>query len=479
MSYLLKITLILFFALNLYGAENKYEKKYFKQIGTNTIEIIHSYRLSKFWVFERFKIEDGDWQELLDKKVFTNSDEFENFSVDQEKNLLENNYIELSDEVFEKTLNTFDFPMIKNDLWDAKSGWSEAWEVKYAAWISSIDVKTFFRTNNIATDCADVPIALRWIFARIHRLPMASTLSASGMLFSHLSSRKEWKNLSSNPKWNLDKRFLAALKYILANTFTHSLMKDSYPIKININSLLPGTHHLEIRDVMGHTLLVDKIDPEAKSNLVMRMQYSDLPSQVRDLYTSGYWYAMQPREGKGGFLRMRWPVIKNGKWTLLEANKHPMYSQEQYRSGFMRDGEFFSSAIRRNLTKNSNYLNELKDYLSSLNTLLEMRVDVVQKGFEYCKKNDCRPGTNAWEEWSTPSRDKRVVEMIHQIENIIDQSNEEQDKLKEYWINYQERTVFSVENQKIKLKKIAELFLSEKFSSDPRDSVRRRWGLED
>src|SRR5690606_23134363 len=94
-------------------------------------------------------------------------------------------------------------------------------------------------------------------------------------------------------------------------------------------------------------------------------------------------------------------------------------------------------------------INELKQ--SILN-----RIDVVKDGFAFCQNNSCAPGTQAWEDWSTPSRDKQLNLKVQTIESTIRdfdsefgfiiQDSQETGKLRKLYSEALENTIFNIEN---------------------------------
>jgi hypothetical protein len=116
----------------------------------------------------------------------------------------------------------------------------------------------FFYKNKVATDCADVAIAARWIFARIHKMPAAQTLAEPNVLFSNESFRNAWSDLPTHEDWTQDQLFRVALDYVLDNTYTHTLWKDSCSIHISQPTFLWHTPLKFIRFQWPHDALYEK-----------------------------------------------------------------------------------------------------------------------------------------------------------------------------------------------------------------------------
>ncbi|MDP2968857.1 MAG: hypothetical protein Q8P64_06590, partial [Deltaproteobacteria bacterium] len=53
--------------------------------------------------------------------------------------------------------------------------WTAEEESNFARWVEANLTEDFFIRHNIPVDCADVPYAVRWIYARIAGLPAGAT----------------------------------------------------------------------------------------------------------------------------------------------------------------------------------------------------------------------------------------------------------------------------------------------------------------
>ena len=73
--------------------------------------------------------------------------------------------------------------------------WTVEEEYQFGKWVDEHITEDFFIRFKIPTDCADVPYAIRWIYARIAHLPAAAT-TKDGKLIGHWS--KNWKHLPTH-----------------------------------------------------------------------------------------------------------------------------------------------------------------------------------------------------------------------------------------------------------------------------------------
>lgn len=359
-------------------------------------------------------------------------------------------------------------------LWTATEKWSLEWEDKWAHWIASeVDID-FFTKYKLATDCADVEYALRWIFARNNGLEMAARLKGSGDFFTHRSVRDAWKALPTAEKWYEDRRFMAALNYLLPMTFTHTLMQDSYPVLINRDALKPGAFHLEIHGTSGHTQVIYRTQSEDPFLMLPFLIFqSTTPRAIRQMMSDGFWQMMPAIPDNRGLRRMRWPDFSKGEPNLIPAEAMPFYSNEQFDPSFFRLGvtSFYEEVYLR--LKPDLKMNQVAiEGLKSLQQALKERRQVVVDGFQFCKSNPCPKGSGGYDSWSTPSRDHRVTELILQIDAILYRFGETQTVSELLGVPFLE-----IEGITYKLREIMAAWRAGTFSSDPNESVARRWGL--
>ena len=141
--------------------------------------------------------------------------------------------------------------------------WDE--EVKYGQWLHKTAAEDMLVGSGVLVDCADFAITLRWIYAHDHNLPAADQLAGSGELYGSWQSTRSWDRLPTNTDWKKDERFKAALRYLLLNSYTHSLQGDLYPVQINSEFVTFGTIYLTIFQQSGHTRTIFDIGPSKNS----------------------------------------------------------------------------------------------------------------------------------------------------------------------------------------------------------------------
>lgn len=455
-------------------------------------------RLENQFIIEVFQRAADGWQDRVSRLYFTNAQDVRDYLTRNEQQ-----YLVSADQEF---LDLVDLPQSQSfakadgdaafffshrgqelkgaqqktwaaskGLWDAEHPWDLGWEQKFSAWISSQVDEAFFQKYNISTDCADVAYALRWIFARENKLEMASRLSGSGDYFTHRSLRAAWASLPTAAEWHKDRRFLAALNYMLVNTYTHSLMADSYPIQITRVAIAPGVYHLDLFKSTGHTQVIYRTDEQPGILLPFLVIQSTVPRQVRALSVQGFWYGALPKENKAGLLRMRWPVFKRGSVTLQAAALMPYSSKEQYAADFpQKPGRPYNQEVYLRLNPQLDFQKVIVEALKSIQAMFLDRIQVVNEGFEFCQKNNCATGTSGYEDWSTPTRDQRILDLDKQIQLIAESVS---------GANTDAETVMTTPflnhfGELYSLKALLVIWRGGAFSSVPTDVPEKRWGLQ-
>lgn len=358
-------------------------------------------------------------------------------------------------------------------LWTVTQEWDETWEDRYTEWMSANLTTDFFYNKNIPTDCADVPVTYRWIFAFLNGLPAGNKLSGSGRLFTQDSAPTSWQNLPTHENWWENQRFLKAIEYLHDNTFTGSVFYDLYPVAITPRAVSAGAVWL-INSY--HTYNVGQSDQQASEWL--KWYSSTVPRKIRKLYL-GSFSGSQPTYDYNGFQRPRWVKKVNNVWTMVAPESMPWYSLEQYDSSFVTDPEQFEEKVYERLfsaqlppeQKYSNYVN-------ALYSQFDWRVYVVEDGYNYCFPNGCPEGSASYENYSTPSRDSRILSLILKIENLLTEHNIPE--LHADWSyvlnNYYLRITSDSESRYIYYHELIRIWKSQLYSSDPNQSILVRWG---
>jgi len=367
----------------------------------------------------------------------------------------------------------------KKGLWRAKESWSEEWEDKYAQWVAAEVPTTFFKDLNLLVDCADVVYALRFIFSRIHQLRFGVRLAGSGILFTHAAYDSRWSKLPTDEDWKKDQRFLKALNFLLENTYTKSLLDDSYPVKVTPEYITPGTHFLDFTTYVNaaHTWIVFKTPQSAPEERALIMACASQPRQTWVLMTTPFLdSATEMPQARGGFMRLRW--INAQGTALVSAPKMPGYSLEQFSPEFISEQGSLGLSTQFRISSTPDIELLFHHHLDGILQSLQARSYLVLNAQFNCtgtRTTECAPGSQRYDDYSTPSRDRRLANHIAVARELMRRYGA---PLQRIWANWTKITPVTVQGRNLRMSEIIEIWDQQKFSSDPRDSVLRRWGLE-
>ncbi|MFT6070414.1 MAG: hypothetical protein ACJAT2_000786 [Bacteriovoracaceae bacterium] len=457
--FLLIISLLA--SLGLSASEYKWQLK-----EDGKIRFAIAYEIDGSWQLDQFVAKDGDFQERTSSKRFSSLEDIEEKLKSFSK----------TDKITYEVYEDMD-PARNKRLWKATETWSMKWEVKYAEWLRDNLTTDFFVEYGIETDCADVIIGLRWIFSRIHKLPAANTMAGSDKIFSNEDMLRSWKKLPTHETWHKDKLFMTALNYLMNNTYTHSVWKDSYPIKISSESLLEGTFFLNLEDVSGHVRIVAKTNFASLTEIPLIMRASTVPRGLRRLSEEVFLNFERPLVDSSGFRAMRWAVKDGRDFELKPGKTHISYGLQQYDDDFVGEGESFAlgvfKAVRPDFSKEILINAGLKDVLETL----EFRKSVVLEGYEACRVVDCSPGTAGYDAYSTPSRDSKIRKLFNSLDLLVESLIPVFPKMKERWLEALRKEKFTVLGTTINMDQARYLFKEGQVSFDPRDPLNARWTI--
>lgn len=415
------------------------------------------------WVIDEFQITEGHLQEKINTWRYSTINDY------QEK-ILELKAIEAENGFKTSTKDFVETENLIKKLWVTKAEWNTGWENKFAEFIESEVDQSFFTQYNISTDCADAMIALRWIFARIHGLAMGSTLAGSGVLITNESFKNSWNNLPRSEVWYEDQAFLTAIDYIMDNAYTNSLWADSFPVAIKDEYLHAGTFFLYKTNeyISGHTQII------LRSEKKFIIAESTVPRRVRDLVVRNF-YPPTPVKDYSGLRTFKWLKKDiNGKKYLLAEKDHPNYSQEQYDSALEDEFGSFHNAVFYRLGLKYNYRKHIRNLKQMLKNQLKTRVDIIKDGFEVCSRENCSPGTANYENWSTPSRDKRIKEAFFVMNKTVEKMSGKM--FKRRYVRYLKSKKLKLDKgKKMSYQELQDIFLNDHFSSDPTRPIADRW----
>ncbi|HET7688536.1 MAG TPA: hypothetical protein VFK46_07875 [Candidatus Macondimonas sp.] len=359
-------------------------------------------------------------------------------------------------------------PEHPDQVWQVGANrWDTAAEQRFAAWVEQTITEDFFLRYRIPVDCADVPYAIRWIYARMAHLPAAATLG-DGRLLGHWST--DWGQLPTHREWHRDERFRAALSRMLAATSTRTLPDDTYPIRITPDSLRPGALFLI---AASHAGMIGRIVHDGSTIHPIQIWEATLPRKIRKISEREFFATIPDPNTGSGLTRFRWPVFRHGRWQYLPVAEHPDYAMEQYLPGFCREGEQFDEAVARRIGSTPSAPQDRAEKLiQTLRRSLEDRVPIVLEGYDRCKDGGCPEGSFLWEVYSTPGRDSRITLLIQHLERLVESGQLDQEALRS---RMAEIVIPIAEGMTVSL--AAVVANHHWLSHAPGDSIEARWGL--
>lgn len=118
--------------------------------------------------------------------------------------------------------------------------------------------------------------------------------------------------------------------------------------------------------------------------------------------------------------------------------------------------------------------------LAEIKMRIKDRIQIVEEGYEYCKKNDCKEGSAGYENWSTPSRDKRVLTLYADLANTILQLSNQPEYFVGAMASWKEEVnnpLISLFGNAYSLLQIMNSWGVDGFNVQPWETVEKRWGL--
>jgi hypothetical protein len=346
--------------------------------------------------------------------------------------------------------------------------WTVEEEVRYGKWVEENITEEFFIRYKIPIDCADVPYAVRWIYARTVHLP-AAAITKDGQFIGHWST--EWGKLPTHSKWYKDLRFRKALLRMLSETTTRTLPLDTYPVRIDPDSVTPGTAFFITEShagVIGHVVL------DGRSVHPLQTWEATSPAKLQKMSERDFLTTRPESTIYSGLVKFRWPIFENGRWRYLPVENHPFYSLEQY-SGIYPEGntDFVEAVAKRIDPTDYDPWDKMEKVLGNTVHYVRERAPIVSAGFQRCRKGGCPEGSALWEVHSTPGRDGRIILLIDNLHHLIETNGLDQDTVKERM----EGIFIQIQRgQSITFYHLYQNYLW--LSPNPEDSIEARWGLK-
>jgi len=346
--------------------------------------------------------------------------------------------------------------------------WTVEEELRFGEWIKENMTEDFFIRYKIPVDCADVPYAVRWIYARIAHLPAAAT-TKDGQIIGHWST--EWGKLPTHSEWDKDLRFRRALLYMLSETTTRTLPLDTYPVRIDPDSLIPGTVFFITE---SHSGVIGRVVLDGSTVHPLQTWEATSPVHLQKMSLRDFLTTRPESTIYSGLVKFRWPLSENGRWRYLPVKDHPFYSLEQYSSSFTEGHTDYVEAVAKRIDPvDYDPSDKMQKVLEYAVQYVRERIPIVLEGYRRCQKGRCPEGSDLWEIHSTPNRDGRIILLMDHLHHLIEFNHFDPDAIKE---RMEGISIRIQPGQSVTFYHLYQNYLW--LSPHPEDSIDARWGLK-
>jgi hypothetical protein len=153
----------------------------------------------------------------------------------------------------------------------------------------------------------------------------------------------------------------------------------------------------------------------------------------------------------------------------------PFYSLEQYGGDFLT--AYYKTVTTRMGVKDSPE-DYLKMHLDLVWQRLQARVQIVKDGQQICSVEACEPDSMNYENWGTPNRDGTTVELVNELFRTL-WGFPKEPAVKAEFARWKDLTLEIDTGVMVRYEDLLNTWYNIQFSSDPRDSILKRWGQKD
>jgi hypothetical protein len=208
-----------------------------------------------------------------------------------------------------------------------------------------------------------------------------------------------------------------------ARTYLNDNNTDNYPVPLTRETLRPGVVYA---DPYGHVLTIVRRVPQTPdaAGIILAVDGQPDGTIARKRYWRGnFLFAQDPALGGPGFKRFR-PIVRgaNGalhRLTNEEIEKNPQYADFSLDQAKLGVEDFYDRMDDVMSPSPLDPLTAMKDAIASLDEQVKVRVQSVENGRKFLAsgKGDASmpegpaifETTGAWEDFSTPARDLRIL----------------------------------------------------------------------
>jgi hypothetical protein len=209
---------------------------------------------------------------------------------------------------------------------------------------------------------------------------------------------------------------------------------DYYPVPLKQETLRPGTVYA---DPYGHILMIVRRVPQSDGAAGVILAVDGQPDGTvarKRIWRGNFLFAQDPALGSPGFKRFR-PIVrdKNGvlrRLTNDEIAKNPQYGDFSLDQSRLETEEFYDRMDEVMSPAPLDPLRAMKEAITALEEQVKVRVTSVENGRKF--QNSGRGEANmpdgaaifetigAWEDFSTPARDLRLLIAIDVVRGFPD-----------------------------------------------------------
>lgn len=299
-------------------------------------------------------------------------------------------------------------PAAHADVWESKRQWDDQADEEFGQWIKQLPMDVFTSSSSaykgIATDCAKAVYTLRMIFAYEHGLPVNFTGGGQGLSNDNKAFDQYPEGLP---------RLLKFMAFVRSKVDTRTLVRDSYPIKINrqfVRSgaifLNPANKDAPITYQAGHVYYIQDV----YENGMVRYFSSTVPIAIRDLQPH-IDITFAPFGKTGGFRAFKRPY-SNEEPGFDDADQFSLAGW--YPNGW-RDGNLWvrwAKAIRRRLQlRAATVEEELNAKIENVDGYIKERTHLVERSwhvYETRYHGQACMSASDYDSYSTPTRDVKI-----------------------------------------------------------------------
>ena len=322
----------------------------------------------------------------------------------------------------------------------------------------------------IRPDCADLPYFLRAYFAFKMGLPFGYSICSRGGggaaprcgSWSSIQSVAEPRGLPARTERRESRRVGGAASTVqpvrneregLAASFARYLPSlangvhsgsgrtlasdnntDYYPVALTQETLRPG---ISYHDPYGHVLMIVRRVPEANGEAGIILAVDGQPDGTvarKRFWRGNFLYAQNPALGGPGFKRFR-PIVRDNDGALRrltndEIAKNPQYADFSLEPSRLGVEAFYDRMDDVMSPEPLDPLAAMKDALASLEEQVKVRVTSVENGRKFLNSGKGEASMpdgatifetiGAWEDFSTPARDLRLLIAIDVVRGYPD-----------------------------------------------------------